>query len=189
VQGEYESTESRKPVCTVSNENRNIKRERDRTIRAKQVEEMLAVFKLREPTQHTSSLEREVARSALERKGEEKARIYCSLISTFACEWEAGKYPYRGGVCTAEVYEGGSYHRWGKQSPCDLWLKQTWGEIGTNSPTINSFLLSLSCFRDSNIHTDRWQQPTGIIWKLQADPRADSNISFVISPHWEINFQ
>jgi hypothetical protein len=72
---------------------------------------MLAVFKLREPTQHTSSLEREVARSDLERKGEEKARVYCSLISTFACEWEAGKYPYRGGVCTAEVYEGGSYHR------------------------------------------------------------------------------
>jgi hypothetical protein len=87
------------------------------------------------------------------------------------------------------VYEGGSYHRWGKQSPCDLWLKQAWGEIGTNSPTINSFLLSLSCFRDSNIHTDRWQQPTGIIQKLQADPRANSNISFVISPHWEINFQ
>ncbi len=72
MQGEYESTESRKPVCTVSNENRKIKRERDRTIWAKQVEEMLAVFKLREPTQHTSSLEREVARSDLERKGEEE---------------------------------------------------------------------------------------------------------------------
>jgi hypothetical protein len=71
---------------------------------------MLAVFKLRKPTQHTMSLEREVARSDLERKGEEKACVYCSLISTFTFEWEAGKYPYQRGVCTAEVYEGGSYH-------------------------------------------------------------------------------
>jgi hypothetical protein len=38
-------------------------------------------------------------------------------------------------------------------------------------------------FRDTNIHTNRWQQPTGIIQKLQADPKADSNISFIISPH------
>jgi hypothetical protein len=72
---------------------------------------MLVVFKLGEPTQHTMSLEREVVRSDLERKGEEKAHVYCSLISTFAFEWEARKYPYRGGVCTAEVYEGGSYRR------------------------------------------------------------------------------
>jgi hypothetical protein len=42
----------------------------------------MAVFKLKEPTQHTMNLGREVARN-----------------------------DYRGGVRTAEVYEGGSYHR------------------------------------------------------------------------------
>ncbi len=55
--------------------------------------------------------------------------LWC-LMNQFGWGWGTGTHSSWGGVCPAEMYEGGAHHRWGQQPPCHLWLEQVRGESG-----------------------------------------------------------
>ncbi len=55
--------------------------------------------------------------------------LWC-LMNHFAWGWGTGTHSSWGGVCSAEMYEGGAHHRWRQQPPCHLWLEQVRGESG-----------------------------------------------------------
>ncbi len=64
--------------------------------------------------------------------------LWC-LMNHFAWGWGTGTHSSWGGVCPAEMYEGGAHHRWRQQPPCHLWLKQVRGESGMGNVILFPF--------------------------------------------------